>query len=96
VAVVSQGEPALVGGLQCSAVGASDLSGNAWEWQQDWWSNPPVSGVDAEGPASGSDRVVRGGGWYFGPPIARVAIRNYDAPGIRDDRLGVRLLRTAP
>ena len=96
VAVVSQGEPALVGGLQCSAAGGLDLSGNVWEWQQDRWSSTPAAGVDAEGPASGSYRVFRGGSWRIDPRNARVANRGHGAPGARFNPLGVRLLRTVP
>ena len=96
VAVADQRQTAPVGGLLSSAAGVLDLSGNAWEWQQDWWSSPPAVGVDTEGPASGSFRVFRGGSWGLGPRSARVAYRSSSAPGLRGSRLGVRLLRTAP
>jgi formylglycine-generating enzyme required for sulfatase activity len=96
VAVVDQHQTALVGGLRPSSVGALDLSGSLWEWQQDWWSNPPAAGVDVQGPASGSARVNRGGSWDIPPLNARVAYRYDYAPGLRDYDLGVRLLRTVP
>jgi formylglycine-generating enzyme required for sulfatase activity len=96
VAVVFRNETVPVGGLLSSAAGALDLSGNVWEWQQDVWLDPPAAGVDSEGPASGSYRVVRGGGWSFVPQGARVAGRSDYAPGRRYSFLGVRLLRTAP
>ena len=94
VAVVDKAKTAPVGGLLFSAAGSLDLSGNVWEWQQDWWSDVPAPGVDAEGPASGSDRVLRGGSCYFGPQFARVARRYSIAPGYRDIILGVRLARS--
>jgi formylglycine-generating enzyme required for sulfatase activity len=96
VAAVGRQGTAPVGGLLSSAAGVLDLSGNAWEWQQDWWSSPPAAGVDSEGPASGSYRVARGGSWLLGPQDARVAIRDFNAPGDRDNVLGVRLLRAVP
>jgi formylglycine-generating enzyme required for sulfatase activity len=96
VAVVGRQSTAPVGGLLPSAVGVLDLSGNVWEWQRDVWLDSPAAGVDAEGPASGSSRVLRGGSWDFDPLLARVAVRYYGAPGRRSRRLGVRLLRTAP
>jgi formylglycine-generating enzyme required for sulfatase activity len=96
VAAVSGQRTAPVGGLLPSAVGALDLSGNLLEWQQDWWLDVPAAGVDAEGPASGSFRVLRGGGWSDVPQGARVAVRRSFAPGARSYVLGVRLLRTAP
>jgi sulfatase modifying factor 1 len=94
VAVTDRQSTAPVGGLLSSAAGALDLSGNLWEWQRDWWSGPPAAGVDAEGPASGSFRVLRGGSWYDDPLFARVALRSDLTSGIRRDVLGVRLLRT--
>jgi formylglycine-generating enzyme required for sulfatase activity len=96
VAVVDRPRTAPVGGLLPSAAGALDLSGNLSEWQQDWWSRPPAAGVDAEGPASGSSRVLRGGCWSYFPRSARVALRVSLPPGDRGDYLGVRLLRAAP
>jgi formylglycine-generating enzyme required for sulfatase activity len=96
VAVVDRQRAAPVGGFLPSAAGALDLSGNVWERQQNWWSDVPAAGVDAEGPASGSHRVLRGGSWDGGPRLARVANRSSRAPGYRDCFLGVRLLRAAP
>jgi len=96
VAVVSRRNTVPVGGLLPSAAGVLDLSGNVWERQQDWWSDAPAAGVDAEGPASGSRRVIRGGGWESGPQSAPVARRYSFTPGTRSDILGVRLFRTAP
>lgn len=47
-----------------SAFGVMDLAGNVWEWTLDWFG--PYSGdeaVDPKGPATGTERVVRGGGY---------------------------------
>ena len=96
VAVVSSSQTATVAGLSGSAVGTFDLSGNVWEWVGDWSGQAPPVGVDVQGPASGSIRVLRGGGWLGGPQSARVALRINFAPGFRDFNLGVRLLRTVP
>ena len=96
VAVVNSSQTAAVAGLSGSAVGALDLSGNVYEWVGDRHEQAPLAGVDMQGPASGSRRVNRGGSWSSDPRYARVANRNRDAPGNRFNRLGVRLLRTAP
>ena len=96
VAVVSSSQTAAVAGLSGSVAGAFDLSGNVWEWVSDWYGQAPLAGVDVQGPASGSVRVFRGGGWIYVPQYARVAYRSDLTPGIRDRYLGVRLLRTAP
>ena len=92
VANASQTEP--VAGLSSSVVGAFDFSGNVFEWVDDWHRQVPPAGVDVQGPASGSNRVYRGGSWGSVSRIARVALRSYDDPGYRDDVLGVRLLRS--
>jgi formylglycine-generating enzyme required for sulfatase activity len=96
VAVAGASQTAAVAGLSSSAVGALDLSGNVFEWVGDRYGQAPSAGVDVQGPASGSNRVNRGGGWYNDPQGARVANHISDTPGLRSSRLGVRLLRTAP
>jgi len=44
--------------------GLYDMHGNVWEWCQDWWGDYTGGiAVDPRGPDTGSDRVIRGGGW---------------------------------
>ncbi len=95
VATVNQRKTTPVGGLLPSAAGTLDVSGNVWEWQRDWWFNPPAAGVDVEGPASGSYRVLRGGCW-LGPQFARVNRRNHAPPSDHINTVGLRLARTTP
>ena len=96
VAVVSSIQTAAVAGLSGAAVGTFDLSGNVWERVSDWYEQVGLAGVDAQGPASGSWRIFRGGSWRIFSHPARVAVRHYGVPGFRFNDLGVRLLRTAP
>jgi formylglycine-generating enzyme required for sulfatase activity len=51
--------------------------------------------IDPTGPSSGSDRVIRGGGWFLVAGNCRSAFRDNVTPGSRDYNLGFRLLRTA-
>ena len=51
-----------------NAFGLYDMSGNVWEWCQDWYDkdyylNSPTT--NPIGPSAGSYRVTRGGSWYF-------------------------------
>ncbi len=95
----SDGTTHPVGQKQANGYGLYDMNGNVWEWTWDWYDSSTY-GIGAEadptGPASGSFRVNRGGGWYFDPRFARVANRGSRVPDYRSDFLGVRLLRTAP
>jgi formylglycine-generating enzyme required for sulfatase activity len=60
-----------VGTKQANSKGLSDMSGNVMEWCWDRYeSSLPTSGspyTNPAGPGTGSDRVLRGGGW-FSPP----------------------------
>jgi formylglycine-generating enzyme required for sulfatase activity len=95
VAVVDVRQTGVVAGLSPDAAGIFDQSGNVWEWATDWYQGSPAPGIDPRGPASGSYRVNRGGGWSFVPLFARVALRSRNPPGNRNYSLGFRLLRTA-
>ena len=88
---------AKVGSYLPNAWGLYDMHGNVWEWTLDWYqSNLGTSSVtDPVGPASGSDRVPRGGGWRDYARSCRSADRgsNYPSGGYYDD--GFRLCCSA-
>ena len=82
-----------VGTKQANKYGIYDMSGNVWEWCWDWYSSSTPSGgqSDPTGAASGTYRVVRGGGWGHGADNAARAYRVYDRPDNRSFSLGLRV-----
>ena len=69
-----------------------DMSGNVYEWCQDWYGNySSGSQTNPTGPSSGSYRVDRGGGWGYNALHCRVSDRFSNLPGGRGSILGLRL-----
>ncbi len=85
-----------VGEKAANALGLHDMSGNVWEWCWDRSGNYPTTDqTDYAGPASGSVRVRRGGGWINDAAFLQVGYRYGDSPNGEYDFLGFRLCRNA-
>ena len=83
-----------VGQNQPNRWGIYDMHGNIWEWVRDWFDRYSEElQQNPSGPAEGSFRVYRGGGWVYDAGSCRSACRDRAAPDLRDDYLGFRLAR---
>ena len=99
--VLCVGDTSQVGSYPSGAspYGVLDMTGNVREWVADWYSSTYYSDPGAtnnpSGPATGSFRVVRGGGWGDNRNYVPVAYRNY-YPDDAHRSLGFRCAAAAP
>jgi formylglycine-generating enzyme required for sulfatase activity len=87
-----------VGTKDANELGIYDMSGNVWEWVNDYlgsayYNSSPAQ--DPQGPSVGTLRVYRGGGWDYDDWGARVSERDGNEPRKRDGALGFRLAVSA-
>ncbi|MDR2798116.1 MAG: formylglycine-generating enzyme family protein, partial [Treponema sp.] len=83
-----------VGSGAANGWGLYDMHGNVCEWCWDrYWAYSSSSQTDPSGPASGSDRVLRGGSWDRSAQYLRSAYRGFNGPSYRISSNGFRLAR---
>jgi len=91
-----------VGKKKPNQFGLYDMSGNVWEWCNDWHGSDYYKHcVDNNvlynpiGPLRGSFRVLRGGSWNDFSVHCESAYRRIDSPGCRSSNFAFRLVRSA-
>ena len=86
-----------VGSFPPNAFGLFDVIGNVWQWTMDCgssdYSHPATSVPHANACAT---HIIRGGGWFHSPEVARSAMRIADDSGLRVPDIGFRVARSLP
>jgi formylglycine-generating enzyme required for sulfatase activity len=81
-----------VGTKSPNELGIYDMTGNVWEWCNDWYSSYSDGAVtNPTGPTNGFNRVIRGASWYDTAATCCASDRYDSSTGSRSSHLGFRV-----
>jgi formylglycine-generating enzyme required for sulfatase activity len=87
-----------VGSYKPNGSGLYDMTGNVWQWTNDWYGERYYGRSPKEnpkGPDSGQYRVLRGGSWLYEPINSRATHRFWSSPSLPCNDFGFRLASPA-
>lgn len=90
-------KPHEVGQKQANELGIYDMSGNVYEWCNDWFAMyRSAPKTNPTGPSEGRIKVCRGGAWNLPYKHLRPAHRGFFLPTERYANIGFRVVRGSP
>jgi formylglycine-generating enzyme len=88
--------PAPVGTKKANELGIFDMSGNVWEWCNDYFTSNYYANSAKEnptGPGPNTYRVLRGGSWHYRDEYARIADRDGPNAAFTNFNYGFRIAK---
>lgn len=80
-----------VGGKKPNEEGIYDMSGNVWEWVEDWYGDRTYERDN--GPATGTYKVLKGGSFHSDAKFLKVDYRKKHLPDRTNKLIGFRVVR---